>query len=104
MKKIGITLLSCFFLCLLCTVAAAQEEPQKVEIKKQLMYLLHYAVEYDKFAQLSHKYKQQKNEAKQQYVDMVNQIKHGPNREKIVIFLNKATGVDSAQYRDKKRL
>ncbi|MBD1434722.1 hypothetical protein H8B06_17990 [Sphingobacterium sp. DN00404] len=66
------------------------------------MYLLDYAVKYDKYAQLSDKYEQQKNEAKKQYVDMVNQIKRGPNREKFVNFLNKAIGVDSVQYKDKK--
>jgi len=102
MKKIAMIILSGLIWCALCQISVAQQKPEKVEIKKQLMYLLNYAVEYDKFAQLSDKYKQQKNEARQRYVDMIKQIKHGPNREKIENFLNKATGIDSIQYRDKK--
>lgn len=102
MKKIGITLLNCFFGCILYTVAVAQETPERVEIKKQLMYLLDYAVKYDKYAQLSDKYEQQKNEAKQQYDDLVRRIKYGANRSQFIDFLDTATGIDSLQYSGKK--
>lgn len=94
----GLTLL-----VLMSSVTIAQDDTKTKEIRLQLSLLCEYSSKYDYYAQLkASKFDEQRSKFEKMYRDQIKKIKHGPDRDLYIQYLNTATGRDSLKYRDNK--
>lgn len=71
------------------------------ELATEILRLRDYSITYDTYAQSKPtKYPEELKVAEKKYRDQINKIKKGPNKDKYIKYLNKATGVDSLKYKN----
>lgn len=89
------------FLFTLTQTIYVKAQLTKREAQVDILKLREYAIEYDIYGKTNDpKYIEKKNIATRKYNDQIHKIKNGSNKTEYLRFLDIATGVDSAKYKN----
>ncbi|WP_400263086.1 hypothetical protein ACFX5U_08465 [Sphingobacterium sp. SG20118] len=103
MKKqfLSISALIVMMIGLIIFIEPIMAQTSKRDIKIDLHRLRVYSANYDAYREFNqHEYAEVKEGHRKKYIDQIDKIKRGPNRDLYIQFLDEATGKDSLEYKN----
>lgn len=103
MKKqfLSILTLIAMMIGLIIFIEPIMAQTSKRDIKIDLHRLRVYSANYDAYREFNqHEYAEVKKKHREKYLDQIDKIKRGPDRNLYIQFLDEATGKDSLEYKN----